>query len=224
MSWSIPGGGGSDQEKAGRAPAADGFVRYTPPMLHRLHGACRDGAGPARLRAFGVAHGTWLLALLAACGGKVVVDAPSGSGGGGAGGTGGTGTAPSTDGAGGTTASCPAQGVNPGAPCAEPGQTCVASLVCCEPFVTCVDGVWQISSTPSCDEPCPPCDPTTGLSCNGFAVCVMGNVAAIATYTCAPKPCGDAPFTCGCAQAVCAPGATCVSATEELVHCVGPTK
>lgn len=159
-----------------------------------------------------------LVLVLAACGGKVVVDV-NGAGGapttGSSGGTGTTGT--------GTATTCTSHADCPGGVCVFSTGTCAPACedqLCpnCSAGTVC-DGC-ATSSCPSCADCLGACVPAQPGRCDGDDPCPAGQVCLFQSRTCAPActvdaDCGSFSFCAGCVTGSCCGCKDCLSA------CVG---
>ena len=152
-------------------------------------------------------------AMVAACGGKVVVDAAKGNGStAGSGGSSTTGSGGS-GGSGGSVKpppSCPPSAPAVGTAC-EGSMTCTFGFGTCLPSFSCIDGQWT-ESKPLCPATCPPVVPANGAPCS------MPGLQC--SYD--PQQCGGTQATCSGGQwQVTNTAVGCAAMCPDLVPNVG---
>lgn len=168
----------------------------------------------------------WLvMATLAACGGKAVVDGePSGSGGASSpssssvGGSVSTGASTGGDDCPGTPF-CPASAPTPETPCAcDEGLFCEYDQCAAVGSINgyqCDDGIWRVITAGMCEQtPCP-----NGTFCQLGEVCLIEDSGFQLTLSCAPNPCGPLAPSCDCAAELCSDDFVCVSTDATSVTC-----
>jgi hypothetical protein len=181
---------------------------------------------------------TWLVALLAACGGKAVIDDVGSGAGAGSTGSGATAPVPTSTappvppdpgpddpppgvgGCGPGTGVCPSDAPVDGESC-----QCEAGLKCAydqcskngtTTAATCDGTRWSVT-VDMCAQPlCP-----NGFLCALGEVCLEVSTGFMVTWGCAANPCVNQPLDCSCAAPLCGDSGdfACVQTTTDLVRC-----
>jgi hypothetical protein len=145
--------------------------------------------------------------VIAACGGKVVVDQGSGSTSATASGAGGSNSSVATSSATGDSG-CPPMVPAPGSPCPNEKEICTYGMLCGVEIVTCQNGMWTVTG-PECPAmPCPSPPPKAGDPCPGGPAKCDYDLCDSASPSTVEANCNNGAWsvTAGACPATCPPG------------------